>query len=361
MSFTDFYRQERAIFQAGELYLDGRRCSLCIKVDDIGAHAKLAALSKTYLAYCECSRPSTGEKMTIAAAFTNGDAEDLMVGRNGLFYDRHGKDWDATIVRIIDNPISIGEAFWSPYRKAGRFIEEMIAKRAEAADKAATGKLTAAAESAGKSAESGKAPDKPKFEVGTVAALGVAVGGLTAAFSAVLGAFMGLGPWIPVGIVGVIIAISGPSMVIAWLKLRQRSLGPILEGNGWAVNGKVRLNIPLGAALTDVAELPDGAERTLTDPYVKETHYVRNFFITLLVLLLLAFGVGTGLHYGGVIDGPELLRSWKDKVVTYVTGGGEEDAAADGAAEEGSADGGAASEETPAEGTPAEGTPDDGG
>jgi len=61
--------------------------------------------------------------------------------------------------------------------------------------------------------------------------------------------------------------ISGPSMLIAWLKLRQRTLGPILEGNGWAVNGRVRINIPLGSALTDVAALPAGARRSLDDPY----------------------------------------------------------------------------------------------
>ena len=52
-----------------------------------------------------------------------------------------------------------------------------------------------------------------------------------------------------------------PSMVIAWLKLRQRTLGPILEGNGWAVNGRVMINIPFGSALTDVATLPPGAKR----------------------------------------------------------------------------------------------------
>ena len=64
-----------------------------------------------------------------------------------------------------------------------------------------------------------------------------------------------------------VLAISGPSMLLAWLKLRQRTLGPLLEANGWAVNGRVRINVPLGAALTDLKRLPPGAKRSLDDPF----------------------------------------------------------------------------------------------
>lgn len=313
VSFSRFYRREKAIFQAGELYLDSRRCHLCVKVDSVAAHTKLAALSKTFLAYCECTRLATGEKMIIAAAFTNGDSDALMVGRNGLFYDRDGNDWDATIVHIIDHPISIRQAFWSPYKKTVRAIEEMIAKRAEAADKVATTNLTSAVESTGAAAAKGE-QKKPKFEVGTIAALGVAVGGITAAFSAIFASFLGLGKWIPLGIIGIVLAISGPSMLIAWLKLRQRSLGPILEGNGWAVNGKVRINMLLGAALTELAVLPAGAERSLVDPYaVQGMSWIKKLGITLLVMVTLA----VSLHVGGVIDGGKVLQ----KIESYLPWG----------------------------------------
>jgi len=53
-------------------------------------------------------------------------------GRNGIFYDRKGRDWDATITKIVDNPISIRQAFWSPYKKLVRLIEERAAKQAAA-------------------------------------------------------------------------------------------------------------------------------------------------------------------------------------------------------------------------------------
>jgi hypothetical protein len=105
VSFHDFYsRKQKGIFQAGTLYMDQRSCELCLTVEDPGKHALMAGLSGTYLAYCDCLRKATGEKMQIVAAFTNGDSDNLMTGRNGLFYDRKGRDWDATITKIIDNP-----------------------------------------------------------------------------------------------------------------------------------------------------------------------------------------------------------------------------------------------------------------
>jgi len=48
-----------------------------------------------------------------------------------------------------------------------------------------------------------------------------------------------------VGALGLLLAISGPSMLIAWLKLRQRNVGPILDANGWSVNALAKINIPL--------------------------------------------------------------------------------------------------------------------
>ena len=131
VSFTEFYaRRGGAVFQAGTLYLDGRSCELCVRVDDANRHAAMAVLARSYLAYCDLTRAASGGKMTVAAAFTAGDSDYLMVGRNGIFYDRAGRDWDATITKIVDHPISIGQAFWAPYKKVLRWIEEQVAKRA---------------------------------------------------------------------------------------------------------------------------------------------------------------------------------------------------------------------------------------
>jgi hypothetical protein len=59
-------------------------------------------------------------------------------------------------------------------------------------------------------------------------------------------------------------------MAIAWLKLRKRNLGPILDANGWAVNAKARMNVPFGGALTGVAALPPGATFGAADKFAEK-------------------------------------------------------------------------------------------
>lgn len=310
VSFTDFYARRGSVFQAGTLHLDGRALDLCFHVNDAGKHGALAAMAKTYLAYVDCTRPGS-DKMTVACAFTAGDSDNLFVGRNGLFFDRKGRDWNATITKLIDNPISIGQAFFAPYKKLLRFIEESVAKRAAAADQEATAKLQTTAAATGDAAKTGAPPkDKPKFDIGIVAALGVAVSGLTAALATFLGAFTNMGPWMPLGVLAILLAISGPSMLIAWLKLRQRNLGPILDANGWAVNTLTKVNIPLGGSLTALPKLPPGSSRSLTDPYApKPSPWPR-----VLVVLLLVAAVGYGLYRTNVLH-----HQWPTVFPEYVS------------------------------------------
>lgn len=279
VNFADFYNGgDAAIFQAGTLYLDQRSCTLCIPVADAAKHATMAGLAGAYLAYVDCVRKATGEKMGIVAIFSQGDDDNLMVGRNGVFYDRKGRDFDATITKIVSNPISLRQAFWSPYKKFVRLIEEQITKRAAAADAEANSKLAAAAENAAnadkRTAAPGAAAPK-KVDVGTVAALGVAFGAIGGFFTAIVAgvssAWLGYGPLAILGIVAAIIAlISGPSMILAYIKLRKRNLGPILDANGWAVNARAKINVPFGASLTGIAELPPGSRRDLTDRYAEK-------------------------------------------------------------------------------------------
>jgi hypothetical protein len=271
VNFGDFYgRKDKAIFQAGTLYLDQRSCDLCLNVDDAGRHAAMAGMAGTYLAYCDCARKGSGEKLSIVAAFTGGDSDNLIVGRNGIFYDRKGCDWDATITKIVDNPISIRQAFWSPYKKLVRMIEERAAKQAAEADANSTAQLTAVANAPLAPAASA-APSKPAFDPSVIALISLALGSLAAAGASIL-VFLGkFEAWqIPLVIVGIMLVISAPSMAIAWLKLRNRNLGPILDANGWAVNAKAKMNVPFGSALTGVAALPPGATFGAADKYAEK-------------------------------------------------------------------------------------------
>ncbi len=298
VAFRDFYAQNRmAIFQAGTLYLDGRACEFCVRVASPDAHATLASLSQTYLAYCRCTRSGSTEQMHIAAAFTGGDSDNLMVGRNGIFYDRLGRDWDATIVKIVEHPISVREAFLSPYKRVGRMIGDQIAKFAAAKDSAVDAAAGSKLTSAGKGSEPGKPPtpfDVGKF-AGIFAAIGLALGALGTAIASVMAGFLSLAMWqMPLVIGGVVLMISGPSMLIAYLKLRQRNLAPILDAGGWAVNTKASINIPFGTTLTKLAELPQGAKRSMVDPFAEKKAPWKRWAVLLALFVVLGMAWDKG-------------------------------------------------------------------
>jgi hypothetical protein len=280
VSFRDFYaKREKAIFQYGTLYLDGRSCELCLRVEDPARHQTLASQSYAFLAYCSCVRRGGTERMNIVVAFTGGDSDFLVVGRNGVFYDRKGQDWDATITAVVDNPISIRQAFWAPYKRFARMISTQIERFATERNNAVDARASASVETgATQVAAPGAAPAAgapaatPAFDVGKFAgifaAIGLALGIIGSTLAAVISGFLGLRIWqMPLAIGGLLLLISGPSMLLAALKLRQRNLGPLLDAGGWAINARARINIPFGASLTGVAALPEGSKRSMVDPY----------------------------------------------------------------------------------------------
>lgn len=292
VAFRDFYtRQGKASFQVGTLYVDGRACELCVAVNDAPKHAALATLSRICLLYCDCVRGS--EKMSIVAAVTAGDTDQLMVGRNGVFYDRRGRDWDATITKLIDHPISLRQAFWSPYKRLARLVAEQVQKLTANKAKQADDKLAKAASAGTVGGAPAPAPaiaqqsfDIAKF-AGIFAAIGLAVGALGTALASVLSGVLTLRWWqMPLALLGLLLLVSGPAVVLAWFKLRSRNLGPILDANGWAVNARACINIPFGTALTQLAKLPADAERSLTDPYA-EKRWPWNLYAGIAAVLIL--------------------------------------------------------------------------
>lgn len=295
VSLSDFYqRKHKAIFQIGTLYLDQRSCELVLKVSDMARHATMAPFSGCYLVYCTCERQ--GETpMQIVAALTAGDVDELMVaGRNGVFYDRQGRDWRAMVTKVVAQPVSIGQAFWSPYKRVAAFIESQLQKFAASRDKDIEAKTTSGVVTAATPATAPATPapvagfDIAKF-AGIFAALGLAVGAIGTALAAVMAGLFSLLWWqIPLVIAGVLLLISGPSMLMAFLTLRRRNLGPLLDANGWAVNTRAKINVPFGAALTGVARLPTGAKRSLADPFAEKKRPWRSLLLLSLVLLAAA-------------------------------------------------------------------------
>jgi len=292
VSFKNFYsRKIPAIFQAGRLFLDQRSCDLCLTVEDAAKHATMAGLAGAYLAYVDCVRKATGEKLSILAIFSQGDDDNLMIGRNGIFYDRKGVDYDATITKIVANPISVRQAFFAPYKKLVRFIEEQVSKRAAAADAAATANL----QSTASATAAGTAPASNKIDTGTLAAIGLVLTTLMGALGIIFTKLFGLPVWeIPLAILGILVAISMPSVIMAWLQLRKRNLGPILDANGWAVNAKAKMNVPFGASLTQIATLPPGSQRDMVDPFAEK----KNPWPPIITVLVILAALGAAWYYG---------------------------------------------------------------
>ena len=277
VTFQDFYSRNRdvkAIFQSGRLVIDQRECRMCMLVADMAKHNAMASASGMYLVYCDCTTKTSPTKLSIVAAVTVGEIGDLVVGKNAIYYDNKGQMWDAVITKIIDNPISIGQAFWSPYRRMATAVENLINKTAADKDAAimkdANAKINAAPVSASADDKS-KAP-APPFDIakfaGIFAALGMAVGMIGTALAGILDSLKGFTWWQYIGIfIGIMLFISGPAMIMAWMKLRRRNIAPLLNANGWAINASSKISIPFGETLTDVAKFP---KLKLKDPYAKK-------------------------------------------------------------------------------------------
>lgn len=262
VTLEDFYDQDEATiasFQAGTLIIDQRACHLCIRVHDMSKHDAQAPLSGMYLLYCNCINKKTGKTLQIVAAMTQGEIKNLSIGKNAVFYDNDGLDYDATVTKIIDNPISIRQAFWTPYRKLANWIEEKINKSAAEKDAKAFEDMKEKTEGVSTDpllAEKKQAFDIAKF-AGIFAAIGMALGMIGTALAAVAKGMSGFLWWQYVIVfVCILLVISGPSMIMAYMKLRRRNLAPVLNANGWAVNADAIISVPFGRTLTEQVAFP---------------------------------------------------------------------------------------------------------
>ena len=312
VTLHDFYNKDKevsAIFQSGRLIIDQRECRFCMKVVDMAKHNASAATSGMFLIYCDCTTSLKAEKLQIVAAVTVGEIGDLIVGKNAVYYDNEGVEWDAVITKIIDNPISISQSFWSPYRRMAAAVENLISK--SAADKDAkimsdvTAKINAAPAAMPAAPAAGADPAKPAvappFDIakfaGIFAAIGMAVGMIGTALASLMAGILAL-TWYQMilAFVGVLLIISGPAMIMAWLKLRRRNIAPLLNANGWAINAASKISIPFGETLTDVAKYP---KLKLKDPYAKTGLAPwKKVVITVSVLV----GLAAGLWLGNLLD-----------------------------------------------------------
>ena len=312
ITFNDFYKKDKtisAIFQSGTLIVDQRACRFCMKVENMGAHNATAATSGMFLVYCDCTTKTSAAKLQIVAAVTVGEVGNLIVGKNAVYYDNAGVEWDAVITKVVENPISVMEAFWNPYRRMSTAVENLINKSAAEKDAKmmanATAKINAAPTSLPAAPVEGADPAAkpavtPPFDIakfaGIFAAIGMAVGMIGSALAALAKELFALTWWqMLLTFAAILLIVSGPSMTMAWMKLRRRNIAPLLNANGWAVNAAAKISIPFGNTLTDVAKFP---KMKLKDPYAKAGMPA---WAKVLITLCILVGAAAAAWYFGLI------------------------------------------------------------
>jgi hypothetical protein len=249
------YLDGSAIFQTGVLRIDAREFRLCFHVDNEAAHSALAAKSECCVIYLKLTRPVEKAQRTICAVVTAGKVGTLYVGRNGVFYDRDGKDWHAVVTKVVESQVSLAEAFWLPWKKLGESVSGLARKFL--GDKQSAGEKTLNAEHLMK-----KNPEGGAAMASSVAAIGIGVGMIGAAAASVLAAVSSMSAQkMLVAVVVAVLAVSLPSVALAYFKLRRRDLGAILNASGWAINRKMAVSMKLAREFTKCASVRSGGRK----------------------------------------------------------------------------------------------------
>jgi hypothetical protein len=279
---------KESVFQTGTLYIDSRACSLCFYVANPAAHSALAVNSKCCILYVKLSRKKSAETKNICAIVTAGKTAPLYVGRNGIFYDREGNDLDAVVTKIIEAQVSLSEAFWAPWKKMVSLVGDQVKKFLSAKESQATSRVSGAINSAGAPAAPASSDAAASALTGNIAMLSIGVGMIGAAFAGFVGLIAGLPFWkVVLGVVAVVLSVSLPSVILAWLKLRSRDLGVVLNAGGWAVNRPLYFGVRLAKLFTRSAKYDPRASITV-DPYASKLPL--KIFVVLLILGALAAG-----------------------------------------------------------------------
>jgi hypothetical protein len=242
----------------GTLIMDGRRFTFSVKVHDRKRHSELAGTSRIFIIYAEIDAKEDATGFEVAVPATAGGKGNLCVGKRGVFEDTRGRHFDAKIVQIIDNPISLREAVLSPYQRFGKLISGKIESITTSSEK----RFDEQAKRAMEQAPAAPAPVAPAPAAalpagGLLLGGGVAIAALSSAAAYVTRTLASVAPSkLMLTVLGAALAVILPSALVAILKLRRRDLSAILEGSGWAINARMRLTLKQAHVFTCRPLLP---------------------------------------------------------------------------------------------------------
>jgi len=289
VSFADLYNPNvRALFEMGTLVINERQIIFTMSVRDRQAHKKVSQRSSMYLLYVEVTgRRDKDIKFEIVAPVTSGNAEGLCVGKRGIFFTVDGREWDAEVVDIVVNPISVWESVKAPFQKFAAFVRKQTEKMTKSSEE----KLVSTASSA---SASGTARDLMLGGGLAIAALGSSFAYITKALSEVKPI------QVLIALLGLAMIVLLPGIFAGFVKIRKRDMSGLLEAAGWAVNVHMRINSTMGRLFTHTPDLPKDAHKERRDTvgkFVKEFGYNTSqsmrpttfvlLFISLLLCLML--------------------------------------------------------------------------
>ena len=297
-----------ALVEAGSLVIDGRRLDFCLKVADRGAHKAVAALSNIYLVYVEVLEKEGGAVVAqLMAPVTGGESGRLRVGKRGLFIDLDGKQFDAVVTEIVDNPISVKQATFAPFRRVAAMIsskiEQYVASARSSQESAMTARAEAGVAGAQARVDAGAAqmtapppppPAAPASEPLNPNSLilggGMALAGIGAVLAGLFGVISSLKGWL--AILGVVLVVLGISALLGWMKLRSRDMALLFEASGWAVNVRMTITRPIARLFAFVPDLPAGSVLDRKDMLPAhpddEDHSVRTVVLVVLLAAVIA-------------------------------------------------------------------------
>ncbi|MBP5300778.1 MAG: hypothetical protein J6Y80_05170, partial [Victivallales bacterium] len=292
ISFPDLYEPKQlTLFERGKCVIDGRWFNMCFPVDDLGAHSALAANSSMFLIYIEVEVP--GKPYTVCAPVTIGDKGNLTVGKRGIFFDREGVEYTAHIVKVIENPVCLKEALAAPFAKFGKMAEDKVSGMANNSDSTLTKGMGDALNDpkAAAAATAAQAP-APKADGGNKAMMFAGIGMAFAAISSALAficktlsSMSALA--IVISILAVLLILLFPIALLAIIKLRRQDLSSLLEGNGWAINSRLRLTRKQRKAFSRGGLFPKDAEGT---PRKRFRRFVSWLLLIGLLIIIGAIG-----------------------------------------------------------------------
>jgi len=276
ISLSSLFNPEKtSMLQFGRLVLDGRHFDLCIKINNINDHKKIASKSNICIMYLGLTRYENKQKTSalIATAVTSGSVKNIFIGKRGIFISGDGKHWDAIVTDFIKHPVSLSEALLMPFEKLSAFFKKQTEKITGSSynkvEKSLGESLSNIEKIPIQQAKTNPPAPAQKSAWSTPLFLlggGIGLAGVGSAFESVSKA------WKYVSVMQVLMFFAAlvlilivPIIFAAVIKLRSRNIGIFLEASGRALNAPLRLTYKMGVIFTKVPPLPANSYKIIFD------------------------------------------------------------------------------------------------